>query len=210
MNPQSVFVTGTDTNIGKTVSSALLLKLWGADYWKPIQCGDLPHSDSKVLQGLVGDKHPGSFHPERYAFSMAASPHVAAKEEGVEVRVQDFQLPESSRPLIVEGAGGCLVPLNDEESILDLAAHLKLPVILVTRFYLGSFNHSLLSIEAIRRRGLTLRAVIFNGPDHPEFRQFIVRKANADFFGQIPEWNQVDAHSLQALAQNWEFKKGIS
>jgi len=191
MNSPAIFISGTDTNVGKTIASAFLVKLLGADYWKPIQCGDLDKSDSMTVSKLLGEDYKGVLHPERYALRTPQSPHLCAKEEGLEIQLSDFTLPKSSRLLIVEGAGGSLVPLNNEDTVIDLAAHLGLPVILVTRFYLGAYNHTLLSIEAIQRRGIPILGLILNQGDNREFREYISRKTKLEFLAIIPKWDKV-------------------
>lgn len=202
----SIFISGTDTNIGKTVASALLVKILDADYWKPIQCGDLDKSDRSSVKTLLGPSYTGTLHPERYALSLPQSPHIAARAENVHIKRTDFVLPKSTRPIVVEGAGGCLAPLNDEDAVIDLAAHLGLAVVLVTRYYLGAYNHTLLSIEAVQRRGIKILGLILNGEDNPGFRDFISRKTNLEFLGILAQMAQCDSSSIETLAHTWREK----
>jgi dethiobiotin synthetase len=198
-----LFISGTDTNIGKTLVSALFVKLMGADYWKPVQCGDLEKSDSKTLRDWLGPSYQGTLHPERYALETPCSPHLAAKREGALIKLDDFALPKGNTPLVIEGAGGCLAPLNDHDAVLDIASQLGAPVILVTRFYLGAYNHTLLSIEAIQKRGIEIRGLVLNGGDDLEFREYISRKTKLEFLGIIPQLTHVDSHVLETLANQW-------
>src|SRR5690606_37879364 len=143
---------GIGTSVGKTIAAAALTERWSASYWKPIQSGDLVCSDSMMIRALGAAK--GHIFPEAYRLNTAASPHYAAQIDDTEIRLADFQLPQTSANLIVEGAGGLLVPLNEEEFIVDLIAHLGSPVILVCADYLGSINHSLLSFALLENKGI--------------------------------------------------------
>lgn len=184
--------------MGKTISAACIAKSLKADYWKPIQVG-LEHRDTDIVSRLLGPSHPGRFHKERYALKLPASPHLAAEAEGIHLRTSDFELPLTGNHLIVEGAGGCLVPLNEEEDILDLAKHLDLEVILVVNPYLGAYNHTLLSMNAIRERGLTFRGFIISGGEDQNFADFIVRKTKEPFLGCIPEIKTLEGSLLPSI-----------
>ena len=174
MSP-SLFVTGIGTEIGKTVCSAILVKTLGADYWKPVQSGDLHHTDTRKVAEWNGltPAHP-RFHPETYRLRTPMSPHAAAALDGVRIELDRFQLPVTGRPLVVEGAGGLMVPLNERDLLLDLILKLGLPVVLVSRNYLGSINHTLLSIAQLRQAGVPLAGLIFNGPPTPTTEAFIL------------------------------------
>ena len=157
--------------MGKTYVSTLLCRELGYDYWKPVQCGDLDHSDTSYVR-----KH-SSVHtfPERYRFRQASSPHQAAALEQRQIKLTDFQLPAASR-LIVEGAGGLLVPLNDLDTIADLIIHLNLPVCVVIRDYLGCINHSLLTLQYLQSKSLETALVVFNGPFNPDTKRLLIQK----------------------------------
>ncbi len=157
--PDQIFVTGIGTGVGKTVVSAYLCKYYGFDYWKPIQAGELHNSDSQLIKKLSPDTF---IWPERYKLNNPMSPHAAAEIDHISIKLEDFNLSTRNK-LIVEGAGGLMVPINSKNLILDLIDFLRLPVVLVIRDYLGCINHSLLSIEVLRMRELVLSAVIFNG-----------------------------------------------
>jgi len=168
-----VFITGIDTDIGKTFISAILVDALKADYFKPIQCGDLENSDTLKISEWTEAK----VHPESYRFKAAQSPHLAARLENKKINLKDIKLPDTSKNLIIEGAGGLLVPLNDNEYIIDIPKYFNLPVILVCNSYLGSLNHTLLSIEALKERGIEILGLIFNGKSNPESEDFLVKKS---------------------------------
>lgn len=155
------FVTAIGTDSGKTLASAILCKALCADYWKPIQAG-YP-TDSEIIKGLVRNTKI-QVHPEKYVFTTPASPHAAAKIEFVNIDLEDFVLPVTlSEDLVIEGAGGCLVPLNNQHFVIDIAAKFKAEIILVSNLYLGSINHTLLTFEALKQRKLSVKGIIFNG-----------------------------------------------
>lgn len=199
MKQKAFFVTGIGTEVGKTVVAATLVEALAADYWKPVQSGDLDFSDTAKVQQWTT---PGLaiFHPERHRLQQPLSPHAAAAIDGVKIELTDFTLPLTSRPLIVEGAGGLMVPLNSRHTMLDLIAHLALPVILVSRHYLGSINHTLLSLAALQQRGIPLAALIFNGPPHPSTEEAIEQLGGVQAWFRMPELPQIDQHHLSEVA----------
>ena len=197
------FVTGTDTGVGKSVACAWLLHRWQASYWKPIQAGVEPESDTAFVRRLSGLPVP-RFHPPAYTLALPRSPHEAARKEGVEIRMDRLMLPSDNRPLIVEGAGGVMVPLNDHHLMLDLMAHLGLPVIVVARTALGTINHTLLSLTCLRHRGIPLEGVILNGPPDPDNRQAIAHYGQVTILAEIPPLQPLNAGSL--MANDWEVR----
>ena len=172
------FVTGTDTDVGKTVVSAWLLAHLDACYWKPVQAGAEPETDSATVRRLA-EVEADRIVPEAYLLSEPIAPHEAAQRSGIAIDMAKLVPPPCDRPLVVEGAGGLMVPLTDEAYVVDLATELHLPLILVTRSTIGTINHTLLSLEAIRRRGLPLAGVVINGPETPHNRAAIER------YGQV-------------------------
>lgn len=193
------FVTGIGTEVGKTVASAILTRALEADYWKPVQAGDLDRTDTKKVRqwsALEG----ATFFPERHRLLHPMSPHAAAARESLKIQLGDFTLPATERPLIVEGAGGLYVPLNAQHTILDLIEALGLPVILVSRHYLGSINHSLLSIAALRARQIPVAALIFNGTHNPETEQVIEEMGGIKGLFNIDELPRVDAKTVAQQA----------
>ncbi|WP_409149674.1 dethiobiotin synthase [Sphingobacterium sp. BS-2] len=200
------FVTGIGTSVGKTIVSAVLVKLWNAEYWKPIQSGDLESSDSLMLRALVGNEL--IVHPERYKLNTPASPHYSAEVDGVEISIQDFQLPETSGNLIVEGAGGMFVPINDQEFIIDLAEHLDLPVILVCSDYLGSINHSLLSFHSLNERGIAVEYIVLNGEFKESSKRILIKnKPAGSKIMEIPQLETVDAAGLEKAIKKIRIEK---
>ncbi|PSR10771.1 MAG: dethiobiotin synthase [Bacteroidetes bacterium] len=195
---QQFFVTGISTEVGKTVCSALLVKALEADYWKPVQSGDLHLTDTMKVAHWTGTSLPSPrFHPETYRLTEPLSPHASAALDGIRIELDRFQLPATGRPLIVEGAGGLLVPLNEKDTVLDLMERLQLPVILVSRNYLGSINHTLLSIAQLRQRGIPLAGLVFSGNPVPASEAVIEQLSGARVLFRIPEFS---ALSLPAIA----------
>jgi dethiobiotin synthetase len=194
-----LFITGIGTEVGKTVCSAVLTQYFKADYWKPVQSGDLDNTDSHKIESWTEDT---VCHPETYRFKLAASPHQSAREENIEISLDQFQLPKTDNKLIVEGAGGLMVPLTDEIFMLDLIERFNLPVALVVRNYLGCINHSLLSIMALKQRKLKLEYLIFNGNFPPDTERvicnFIKRETRIIY---IPEIDQPTKVSIKAAAE---------
>ena len=169
-----LFITGIGTDIGKTVVSAILVEKLKADYWKPVQSGELDNSDTMKVKALVSNSL-SVFHPESYRLNTALSPHHSAKIDSITIDPSKIIVPETSNQyLVIEGAGGLMVPLNDEYLVIDLASDLNAEIILVSKAYLGSINHTLLSIDAIKQRNLPLRGIIFNGNANPESEELIL------------------------------------
>ncbi len=190
------FVTGTDTGVGKTVVSAWLVQRLSAAYWKPIQSGLEEESDSNVVGRLTS----GLIIPEACRLRAPLSPHEAARRDGVVLNLVDFVLPESEHPLVVEGAGGVMVPLNDQGVLMvDLMAGLGLPVILTARTALGSINHTLLSLEVLRNRRVPVAGVILSGPPNLVNREAIVRFGAVRVLAEIPWLAPLSATTLAAV-----------
>lgn len=168
------FVTAIGTDSGKTLISSILVQALGADYWKPVQAGS--PADTQMVKSLT-DSPDTRFYGERYVLNTPASPHAAAKVEGITISLKDFHPPVSNRDLIIEGAGGLMVPLNDEEIIIDMVPLISAEVILVCNLYLGSINHSLLSIELLKQRGYPVKGIVFNGPSNEESERIILKKS---------------------------------
>ena len=193
------FVSGIGTEVGKTIISAILAEALKADYWKPIQAGDLEQSDSIKVRDLLSNQST-QIHPESYQLKLPMSPHAAAEKEQVAIELSAMPLPNTSRPLIVEGAGGLLVPINKKECIIDLVDSLKLEVILVSKHYLGSINHTLLSIEALEARSIPIKGIIFNGQPNHDTESIILSKSGLKMIARIPTMKSVNKQSVKALA----------
>ena len=185
------FITGIGTDVGKTFVSSLLCNSNEWDYWKPVQCGSLENTDSHFIKSNLKN-NKSQIHPERYLLKEAASPHQAAKSENIRIRLSDFVLPKSNHPILVEGAGGLLVPLNDEGVLIsDLIKHLNLPVILVVNFYLGSINHTLLSLDYLKASNLEINSIVYNGPINFESKKIISTLFPKINSLEIPEIEQI-------------------
>lgn len=169
------FVTAIDTDSGKTIASAIICEALQADYWKPVQAG-YPRDLDTVKELVSNDKT--TFHKETYLFRTAASPHASSKKEGITIDLEKFKLPDTSNNIVIEGAGGCLVPLNDHDFVIDLISKLECEIVLVSDLYLGSINHTLLTVEAIQKRNLKLKGIIFNGDTNFESERLILQHAS--------------------------------
>lgn len=190
------FITGIGTGIGKTIISAVLTEKLRADYWKPIQSGDLDISDSLLVKNLVSN--PKSIiHTEAYRLGQPLSPHLSARLDGVEIDIAEINLPKTSNTLIIEGAGGLMVPLNDRELIADLITALKAKIIVVSQNYLGSINHTLLTLEVLKYKNLTVEGLIFNGAANPESEAYISAYSQVKILGRIPNLSVVDKTNIR-------------
>jgi dethiobiotin synthetase len=200
-----IFVTGTDTDVGKTVFAAALAGALQASYWKPVQAGSLEASDSDRVSSLSG-LPANKLIAERYRLTTPCSPHCAAKIDGVEVALDELKLPDVD-PLIVEGAGGLLVPLTRDLLTADLIAHWQLPVVLVARTALGTINHSLLSIEALRWRKIGIIGIAFVGEAVLDSEEVICAVGSVKRLGRLPVLQQLDRSSLaKAFAANFRLE----
>jgi dethiobiotin synthetase len=182
---ESYFITGIGTGIGKTIVSVIITEKLRADYWKPIQSGDLAQSDSLIIESLLTNS-TSKIHPEQYRLNHPLSPHLSAKLDGVTIDLAKFELPKTNNSLIVEGAGGLMVPLNDQHLIIDLIKKLGLQVILVSQSYLGSINHTLLTLTTLKQYNIPIKGIIFNGEPNIESEQYILNYGNIHHLGNIP------------------------
>ncbi|HLJ29730.1 MAG TPA: dethiobiotin synthase [Candidatus Angelobacter sp.] len=191
------FVTGTDTNVGKTVLCSLLCAALPGIYWKPIQTGASEGTDRQTVLSCAGMEEAGCC-PETYIFDDPVSPHLAAQRERREIVLERIAIPNtgSTRPLIVEGAGGVLAPINREQFMTDLMCHLGLPVILAARSTLGTINHSLLSLRCLRGAGLQVHGVVLIGPEDRDNREAIEQYGKIRVIGQIPVLQKIGRQSL--------------
>lgn len=191
------FVTGTDTGIGKTVVSALLCAALDAIYWKPIQTGSREGTDRATVRKLAQLAHERTI-PETYIFAPPVSPHLAARLAGVRIHLRRIRMPRipASEHLVTEGAGGALVPINGTQLMTDLMRHLRLPVLLVTRTALGTINHTLLSLAALRAARLDVRGVIMVGKPNVENRKAIEHYGDASVLGLVPPLKKLDRSAL--------------
>jgi dethiobiotin synthetase len=204
--PERFFITGTDTGVGKTVVSALLCAALDAYYWKPIQTGTREGTDRRTVERL-GELPRAKLLPETYRFSPPVSPHLAAQKAGVTIVLSGIRIPEigMKENLIVEGAGGALVPVNEAQLMTDLMKHLGLPVLLVSRTALGTINHTLLSLAALRAAGLNVRGVIMVGKPNADNRKAIEHHGKIGVVGAVPWLKKVDRGALlSAFHKNFQ------
>ena len=198
--PKQFIIAGIGTEIGKTVCSAIVTKALQADYWKPVQAGNVTDGDAYWVQQWVPGTH---VFPSTYALSQPLSPHTAAELDGVSIEIGAFSLPETSNNLIVELAGGIMVPLNNEQTNLDLIEHLGLPVILVSKNYLGSINHTLLTYEILKSRNTTIAGIIFNGPTNPSGEAFILNHTGLQVLLRVKEESDINSHIINQYAESF-------
>ncbi|MGD2025083.1 MAG: dethiobiotin synthase [Methyloceanibacter sp.] len=200
------FVTGTDTEVGKTLASAWLLTQLDAAYWKPIQAGTAPTTDSATVQRLA--ELPASrILPEAYLLPEPMAPHEAARRANIVLDMEEIKLPLQDKLVVVEGAGGLMVPIAGGAFMIDLADSLELPIILVARSTLGTINHTLLSLEAIRRRGLPLAGVVISGSETPHNRAAIERFGQVDVIAEIPFLETINRETLKAITPELDLLK---
>lgn len=184
MKKNNYFITGTSTDVGKTIASSIITEALEADYWKPVQAGELDFCDTKKVKGLVSNTN-SKFHQNAFALQTPMSPHAAADIDGVEITIDKIMRPTTNNNLVIEGAGGLLVPINHSETVLDLIKSTD-KVIVVSRHYLGSINHSLLTIKLLQERGFDV-AVIFSGEEHPTTESIIQKMTGVNVIGRINE-----------------------
>jgi len=189
------FITGTDTDVGKTIATSWCLLHYNGVYWKPIQSGLEPTTDTKTIQTLT-QLDQNDIYPERYRLTQPLSPHESARRDNVTISLDDFSLPQSSKPLFVEGAGGLMVPINDDHFVIDLIKKLNIPVILTARSLLGTINHTLLSIEALRARDIEIAGLIISGPKSPHNRHALEQYSGVPILAEI---DQMDCPSREEL-----------
>ena len=200
-----LFITGIGTDVGKTIASAIVTQALEADYWKPIQAGDLDNSDSHKIQKYISNNKT-EIHTNSYKLNTPASPHLAAAIDRITIDIKEINEPKTTNHIVIEGAGGLLVPLNDTDCIIDLIQK-DYKVILVSRHYLGSINHTLLSFEALKIRKIPLAGIIFSGDENKATEEIILAKTKAKFIGRIEEEPYFDANVIQQYAD--EFRDNL-
>ncbi|TVZ52429.1 dethiobiotin synthase [Dokdonia sp. Hel_I_53] len=195
------FITGISTEVGKTVAAAIVTQALEADYWKPIQAGDVENSDTHKIKRYVTSEKT-TFHDNAFTLNTPMSPHAAAAIDGVEITAKDIIRPETKNSLVIEGAGGLLVPINDIETIADLMAQSD-KIILVSRHYLGSINHTLMTIELLKSRGLEIGGIIFSGDKHPTTEDIIQKMGQVPVIGRIEEEPYFDKNVIAEYADRF-------
>lgn len=204
---RKIFVTGIGTDVGKTLVSAVLVEALKADYWKPVQTGSFYSTDSLNIEKWISNKET-KIHPESYLLKQYMSPHAAAEQEGVSISLDSIHLPKvTNSTLIVEGAGGLLVPLNKTEFVVDMIRKFDMEVVLVVQNYLGSINHSLLSIEALKNRGANILGIIYNGPGHTLSYDIIEENSGLKVLGHINREPEISSKIVSRYAKEFEYLK---
>lgn len=193
-----IFVTGISTGVGKTIAAAIIAETLQADYWKPVQAGDLDDSDSMKVKGLLSNRF-SRIHDNAYALNSPLSPHAAAALEGIRIYPDRIREPKTENHLVIEGAGGLLVPLNEQDTILDLIRP-NYKVVVVSRHYLGSINHTLLTIECLKQKGIQA-SLLFNGDENPATEQIILKKTGIPLLGRIGEEKKFTRKVVRAYAK---------
>lgn len=197
------FITGISTDVGKTIVSAIITEALEADYWKPIQAGELENCDTKKVERLVSNTK-SKFHPNSYALNTPMSPHGAAKIDGISIELSKIKVPKVNNHLVIEGAGGLLVPLNDNNTVFDLIES-NYKVIVVSRHYLGSINHTLLTIKALKDKGFDVY-IIYSGNEHKSTEDIIKKMTNVPVIGRIEEEPYFDENVIKEYAELFKDK----
>jgi dethiobiotin synthetase len=193
-----LFITGIGTDVGKTIASSILVEALEADYWKPIQAGDLDNSDTHKVEKYVSNTTT-TFHENAYALRTPASPHYAAEIDGITIDVKKIIEPTITNHIVIEGAGGILVPINSTDCVIDLIQP-DYKVIVVSRHYLGSINHTLMTIEILKSRKLNVAGIIFSGDENKATESIILEKTNVPMIGRMDNEPYFDQNVIKYYA----------
>jgi len=196
----SIIIAGIHTGIGKTVCSAVICQALGYDYWKPVQAGELDNTDS-IFIGKNVENTSCVVHAERYRLNIPASPHYAATMDGIEIKPGDFILPKSDNQIVVETAGGIMSPLSNSFLNIDLMEQLQLPCIIVSNNYLGSINHTMLTVEAMQKRNIPIKGIVFSGNEFASTREFILQYTKLPLLFSIPQLEEMNKETIAAFAK---------
>lgn len=199
-----LFITGISTDVGKTIASAIIVEALEADYWKPIQAGDVDHSDSHKIKSFVSNVTT-VIHPNSYLLNTPASPHLAAEIDGISIDLENIIEPDTNNHLVIEGAGGVFVPLNEVDCVIDLIRH-DYKVIVVSRHYLGSINHTLLTIESLLNRKIAIAGIIFSGDENKSTESIILNKTGIKCIGRIEQEPYFDQNVIKEYADRFREK----
>lgn len=203
MEQKTYFITGISTEVGKTVAAAIVTEALEADYWKPVQAGDLDNSDTHKVKRYISNSK-SVFHKNVFALNTPMSPHAAAEIDGITINLNQIIALKTDNHLVIEGAGGLLVPLNDRDTILDLIQP-DYKVIVVSRHYLGSINHTLLTINLLKEKGFDI-SIIFSGDEHPTTEAIIKKMTNVTVIGRIDEEPYFDKNVIKEYANKFAEK----
>ncbi len=197
------FVTGISTDVGKTIASAILVEALEADYWKPVQAGELNFCDTKKVEQLVSNK-TSKFHGNSYALKTPMSPHAAAEIDNISIDIKQIVEPKTKNNLVIEGAGGLLVPLNNTQTVFDIIKP-SYKVIVVSRHYLGSINHTLLTVNFLKEKGFDV-SLIYSGNEHKTTEDIIAKMTNASVIGRINDEPYFDKNVVREYAELFKEK----
>ncbi|MFK5878225.1 MAG: dethiobiotin synthase [Flavobacteriaceae bacterium] len=200
---QKYFITGISTDVGKTIASAIIVEALQSDYWKPIQAGELDYCDTKKVKELVSNSI-SKFHPNSFALKTPMSPHAAADIEGVDIALDNIKEPKTKNNLVIEGAGGLLVPINTTQTILDIIKP-DYKVIVVSRHYLGSINHTLLTVKLLQENGFDV-SIIYSGNEHKTTEEIIQKMTGVRVIGRINEEEKFDKQVIKKYAELFKSK----
>ncbi|PWK20488.1 dethiobiotin synthase [Xanthomarina spongicola] len=200
---KTYFVTGISTDVGKTIASAIIVEALQADYWKPIQAGELDNCDTKKVEKLVSNKK-SKFHPNSYALKTPMSPHAAADIDAIAITIKGIIEPKTKNHLVIEGAGGLLVPINSKQTVLDIIKP-EHHVVVVSRHYLGSINHTLLTVNLLKEKGFQV-SIIFSGKEHKTTEDIIRKMTKAPIIGRIDEEPYFDKNVILEYAELFRSK----
>ena len=193
-----LFITGISTDVGKTIASAIIVEALQADYWKPIQAGDLDNSDSHKIKSYISNDKT-VIHENSYKLNTPASPHLAAELDGISIDLKKIKEPQTKKHIVIEGAGGVFVPLNEKDYVVDLIQK-DYKVILVSRHYLGSINHTLQTIEALQNRKINIAGIIFSGEENKSSESIILNKTRVKCIGRIEQEPYFDQNVIKEYA----------
>jgi dethiobiotin synthetase len=203
LNKRRFFIAGIGTGVGKTISSAVLCEALKADYWKPVQAGDLEDTDTMKVKSLVSNPR-SNFHQEAYRLEFPMSPHASAKKSGIRIETNRLIVPVTDNDtLIIEGAGGLMVPLNEDTLYIDIIAQMNAEVIVISRHYLGSINHTLMSVESLINRQIPVKGILFIGDENKETESIILKMSRIPFLGRIPEMKNIDSRTIIKVAESF-------
>ena len=201
--PKKYFISGISTEVGKTIAAAIVVEALQADYWKPVQAGELDNCDTKKVKSLISNS-ASVFHENSYALKTPMSPHAAAEIDGIIIDLKQITAPKTKNNLVIEGAGGLLVPLNNSKTILDIIKP-DYKVIVVSRHYLGSINHTLLTVNLLKEKGFDV-SIIFSGKAHKTTEEIIKKMTNATIIGRIDEEPYFDKNVVKEYAEKFKEK----
>ena len=201
---KTYFITGIGTGIGKTIVSSIVTEKLQADYWKPIQSGDLDQTDSMKVESLITNSKT-VIHQEAFRLTQPLSPHLSATLDNIDLSMDKLFTPSTDNTLIIEGAGGLMVPLNDRELLIDYIIALQVEVILVSQNYLGSINHTLLSLELLKARNVTVKGIIYNGGSNIETERYINQYSPVEILGNIPVLDVITKETIQQAGRYLKF-----